>query len=145
MSTISLKISPMNVKKFKIKIINMNLIKQCSLLLLFFTVVSAKAQVGIGTTTPLARLHVIDSSVLFSATGDIPATAGNTPISGGGRRMMWYADKAAFRVGYVAFGDWDKDNVGNYSLATGYYTIASGDKSTALGYVTTASGFASTA
>ena len=123
----------------------MKLLKQCSFLSVLLIAVTAEAQVGIGTTTPLARLHVIDSSVLFSAAGDIPTTPGNTPISGGGRRMMWYPGKAAFRVGYVAFGDWDKDNIGNYSLATGYYTKASGDKSTALGYVTTASGFASTA
>src|SRR6266404_369571 len=57
--------------------------------------------VGIGTSNPAARLHVADSSVLFSATGIVPGTPGNPPISGAGRRMMWYAGKAAFRVGYV--------------------------------------------
>ncbi len=113
-----------------------------------FTVAITYAQtgnVGIGTSTPLARLHVTDSSVLFSAAGDIPTTPGNVPISGAGRRMMWYPEKAAFRVGYVAYGDWDKDNIGNYSFASGYYTLASGDRSTALGFDTKAYGFASTA
>ncbi len=100
---------------------------------------------GIGVIDPLARLHVTDSSVLFSTTGDIPSTPGNTPISGTGRRMMWYTDKAAFRVGYV-FGDlWDKDNTGEYSVAIGYNNKASGYSSTAMGANTVASGVGSTA
>src|ERR1700716_2077896 len=101
--------------------------------------------VGIGTTTPLARLHVADSSVLFSATGSIPITAGNTPISGEGRRMMWYADKAAFRAGYVSSTNWDKDNIGLYSVASGFDTKASGLSSTAMGLGTFATGYSSTA
>lgn len=96
--------------------------------------------VGIGTSTPLARLHVSDSSVLFSSTGDIPAISGNTPISGAGRRMMWYADKAAFRAGYIDFGRWDVSNIGNYSFASGYVTMANGGYSTAMGASTIASG-----
>ena len=101
--------------------------------------------VGIGTTAPLALLHVADSSVLFSALGDIPATIGNTPISGGGRRMMWYADKAAFRVGYVDGTQWNKSNIGDYSFAGGLKTIASGMASVAMGTFTIASGDFSTA
>jgi trimeric autotransporter adhesin len=115
--------------------------------------------VGIGTTTPLARLHVTDSSVLFSATGDIPVTPGLPALQGQGRRMMWYPEKAAFRVGYVDGTNWDKDSIGNYSFASGVNTrskgtnstamgnnsIASGDYSAALGYNTRASGSYSTA
>lgn len=93
----------------------------------------------------MARLHVADSSVLFSATGDVPATPGNPPISGGGRRVMWYADKAAFRAGFVSGVNWDKDSIGDYSFATGNQTIASGYTSTAIGYNTNASGNYSTA
>ena len=96
--------------------------------------------VGIGTITPLASLHVIDNSVLFSASGYVSGIAGNTPISGQGRRMMWYPDKAAFRVGYVTLTNWDKNSIGDYSFASGYDTKASGDGSTAMGYQTTASG-----
>ena len=113
---------------------------------IFLLVLNAQAQnVGIGTTNPLARLHVPDSSILFSAAGDIPASPGNTPISGAGRRMMWYADKAAFRAGYVNGNQWDIYNIGNYSFASGVYTTASGYSSTAMGYGTTASGSTSTA
>ena len=89
--------------------------------------------VGIGTSTPLAKLHVADSSVVFSADGDVLSSPGSTPVSGYGRRMMWYADKAAFRAGIV-YGDyWDKDSIGNYSVAMGNGTRASGGSSTALG------------
>ncbi len=105
--------------------------------------------VGIGTNNPLARLHVIDSSVIFSAIGDVPVTAGPVPISGAGRRMMWYPDKAAFRAGYVnnfGFGsNWDKDSIGNYSFATGNSTKAKGLYSTATGFFSQANGISSSA
>jgi hypothetical protein len=101
--------------------------------------------VGIGTTIPVARLHITDSSVLFSTVGVAAFPYGNPPISGAGRRMMWYADKAAFRVGYVDGTQWDKDSVGNYSFAAGDGTKASGYISTAMGYNTSASGNYSTA
>jgi len=96
--------------------------------------------VGIGTTSPKAKLHVADSSVVFTATGDIPALVGNVPVGGDGRRMLWYPDKAAFRAGYVDGLQWDKNFIGNYSFATGYGTTASGPFSMATGYYNTASG-----
>jgi hypothetical protein len=106
----------------------------------------ANAQnVGIGTNTPLARLHVADSSVLFSSTGDIPGIPGLPPLQGAGRRMMWYPNKAAFRVGYVNGTQWDQPNIGTYSFASGFGTTASQGYSTAMGYFSIASGTASTA
>ena len=107
--------------------------------------ITNNGNIGMGVTIPLARLHVSDSSVLFSASGDIPFIPGNTSISGGGRRMMWYPDKAAFRAGYTEGTHWDKDNIGNYSIAMGYSTTASGFISTAFGNFTTASEYGSTA
>jgi hypothetical protein len=101
--------------------------------------------VGIGTTAPLARLHVADSSVVFSAVGGTPATPGNPPVEGAGRRMMWYADKAAFRAGYVFADGWNKDNIGNFSFAAGSNTKASGSVSIAMGSGTIASGVSSIA
>ena len=117
-----------------------------SLIVTLFFLSSTQAQnVGIGTATPLARLHVTDSSVVFSATGTAPAVPGNPPISGNGRRMMWYPDKAAFRVGYAAGTSWDKLQVGNYSFVSGYGSIASGDYSAALGLNNSAIGMGSMA
>jgi hypothetical protein len=96
--------------------------------------------VGIGTLSPQARLHVTDSSVAFSATGSVLALPGNPPLSGAGRRMIWYADKAAFRIGYVDGTQWDKNNIGNFSVATGTNSIASGGYAFASGFNNIVSG-----
>jgi hypothetical protein len=96
--------------------------------------------IGIGTSTPTARLQVIDSSVVFSAAGDIPSIQHTPPISGSGRRMMWYPDKAAFRAGFAYATYWDQSNIGNYSFAAGSGTNANGDFSTATGSLTTSKG-----
>jgi hypothetical protein len=122
--------------------------------------VCSSQNVGIGTTTPIARLHVSDSNVLFTGSVSIPfTTIYHPPASGAGNRMMWYPQKAAFRVGGVGNDEWDKDNIGRYSFATGYstraigegafssgyYSVASGEYSIAVGDATTASGYSSTA
>ncbi len=63
--------------------------------------------VGIGTNTPLAKLHVLDSNVRFSsASFTLPTTPGNPPVSGAGRRAMWYSDRAAFRAGAAQNDEW---------------------------------------
>jgi Head domain of trimeric autotransporter adhesin len=107
------------------------------LLLLFspvlFCVHMMSQNVGIGTNAPLARLHVTDSNVLFSASGTVPLIPGNPPVSGAGRRMMWYPDKAAFRAGYVSTDFWDRDSIGNFSFAAGENSKAVGNYSVAFG------------
>jgi len=133
------------------------------IILLFSTLlccIFAVAQnVGIGTTTPKARLHVADSSVLFTGGDPYAAIPGPLPISGPGSRMLWYPGKAAFRAGFANALQWDKDSIGFFSLAAGYgtratniqttalglWTLASGEHATAIGYITTASGNNSTA
>jgi Chaperone of endosialidase len=97
--------------------------------------------VGIGTNRPLARLHVADSSVVF--TGPTYLTFPNEfepPVQGAGSRMMWFPQKAAFRVGLVEDNQWDKTNIGAYSFATGLNTKAKGDFAQSLGYETSAIG-----
>lgn len=114
-------------------------------LLAAFVVVSQTGNVGINTTTPAAMLHVKDSSVVFTGGTTLPGTPGNPPISGGGVRMMWYPDKAAFKAGRVINVSWDKDSIGNYSFGGGWNTMAKGIYSTAFGNNTSASGSSSTA
>ncbi len=104
-----------------------------------------KSRLGIATTAPLTGLHVADSSVLFSVAGYPTLFPGPIPIEGIGRRMLWYADLAAFRVGFVQGNQWDKDSIGMTSFAAGYNTKAKGNHSTAFGLGSSASGLVSTA
>jgi hypothetical protein len=105
--------------------------------------------VGIGTDSPAALLHTYgtgtgEGNVLF--TGEFKSdNPGDAPVEGPGTRMMWYPDKAAFRVGRVTGNQWDTENIGDYSTAWGYTSIASGIASTAWGLGTEASGSYSTA
>ena len=107
--------------------------------------VDAAGNVGIGIGIPLARLHLSEGEALFAAAGDVPATPTAPGVSGRGRRAMWYADKAAFRAGYVDGTQWDNATVGRYSFATGWNPRASGQYAFAAGYATTASGETSVA
>jgi hypothetical protein len=109
---------------------------------------SYSQNVGVGTTTPLPRFHVADSSVIFTATGVVPGIPGDPPVSGAGRRMMWYADKAAFRAGAtsgLSTTAWDKDSIGIYSFAAGFATKAKGAYSVAIGDRTSATGLGAAA
>ncbi len=100
-------------------------------------------QVGIGTGTPIAKLHGKDGNgVLFEGVFN----SGNIPIEGvTGRRLMWYPSKAAFRVGYVFSDVWNSINTGNYSVAMGKELEASGSSATAIGSNNKATNSASTA
>jgi hypothetical protein len=103
-------------------------------------------KVGIGTNTPLAKLHVQDSSVLFSGPANLPSSAPAPPVSGTGNRMMWYAEKAAFRSGGIDFLHptlWNTDSVGLYSVAAGYNVMAKGSSSVAFGSGCSANGWSS--
>ncbi|MGB3008382.1 MAG: tail fiber domain-containing protein [Chitinophagaceae bacterium] len=104
--------------------------------ILFLSTIIQAQNVGIGTTTPLALLHVKDSSVLFTGGGiplDPPGYNPHPPLSGMGHRMMWFPAKTAFRVGYVGGTNWDRDNIGLFSFAAGENPLASGLSSIALG------------
>jgi hypothetical protein len=118
--------------------------KYLFILFIITTKICVSQNVGVGTLTPQARLHVADGNVLFTGLETLPSSAGNTPINGGGTRMMWYTDKAAFRVGNVLGANWDRDSIGLYSFAAGYNNKAKGDYSISVGFNTTASGFYST-
>lgn len=100
-------------------------------------------KVGIGTLTPQAMLHVDSGTVLFNGGFAIPPVPGNPPASGAGVRMMWYPDKAAFRVGAIGVTGstfWNKDSIGLYSFAAGHNVKAKGNYSVALGEGTQATG-----
>ncbi len=67
------------------------------------------------------------------------------PAEGPGVRMMWYPEKAAFRVGSTGLSEsenednWNATNIGSHSVAFGLSTEASALRATAMGLETTAS------
>ncbi len=63
---------------------------------------------------------------------------GQVPDLGPGVRLAWSPARAAFRAGRVAGDEWDHDNTGDYSVAMGLGTSASGRASVALGEGTAA-------
>lgn len=98
--------------------------------------------VGVNINDSKEKLHVDNGNLLNSGThGTSPVFS----VSGAGTRMFFYPRKSAFRAGYVNGTQWDDANIGDYSVAMGYNTTASGYFSTAMGNSTTASGSASTA
>ncbi len=100
------------------------------------------ANVGIGTSTPEFRLS-LDNDGAIIANGAF-GTGASLVTAGVGTRMIWYPKKAAFRAGHTTSTKWDDASIGEYSMATGRSTTASGAQSTAIGYNTTASGICAT-
>lgn len=94
-------------------------------------------RVGIESSAPIAELQVggLDGAVFTGVFG-----TGANPYEGAGTRMLWFPRRAAFRAGYVDGTQWDNINMGPYSVAMGYNSIADGDASVALGRNTTANG-----
>ena len=120
----------------------MNKILLLSAVAVFFAISSIAQNVGIGTTAPSAKLHIVgDDGILATGTYGL----GTASSLGAGTRMMWYPRQAAFRAGKAIGTEWDDANIGKYSAAMGYNTTASGDATTAMGNATNAIGSYSTA
>jgi hypothetical protein len=124
-------------------------------------VVLKNGNTGIGANPHLQALVHVNTGVTtkaFLVTGE-PNLLGAVPSFGGGKRMVFFPSKAAFRAGGAFSTEWDNANIGHHSIAMGYGTIASGaysvamgdrseaayEASTAFGYQTEATEFASTA
>jgi hypothetical protein len=94
--------------------------------------------IGIGVATARAKLNVVqNSNVLFGSS-----------MSGLGKKLIWNGTKAALRAGVVQGNypndvppyDWDDANIGYASFAAGADVRASGDYSVAIGQSTDATG-----
>ena len=99
-------------------------------------------KVGIGTTTPSAKLHVSTPGYSFDPHNTNPVAS---LVVGFGSQALGHGCNS---IGYQAVSgkdDGDGTFSGNFSVALGYQTLASGGSSTAIGDNTTASGVVSTA
>ena len=99
--------------------------------------------IGVGTTVPRVKLEIGGDGAIL-ATGTYGA-GWTEPNLGAGTRMMWYPRKGSFRAGSVNGTTWNDASIGNYSVAMGYATNASGANSTAMGSGSSAQGQYSTA
>jgi hypothetical protein len=98
--------------------------------------------IGIGTTTPNASLHMAGSLL---ATGDpffYDLTA-SPPAEGNGIRLLWFHQRAALRAGLVSGNQWNRDSIGTASIAVGESVRAIGGSSAAFGIQTASRGMAS--
>ena len=62
----------------------------------------------------------------------------DTEVTGEGTRMFFYPKKGSFRAGGIDGNQWDDANIGYYSTALGYKTLATGTFSLAIGSETRA-------
>lgn len=85
--------------------------------------------VGVGTTSPIEKLHIEGGNLLSTGTFGSSSTLS---VSGVGTRMFFYPKKAAFRAGYTT-GTFNDENIGNYSVAMGYDNLVSSEHGIGLG------------
>ncbi len=99
----------------------------------------------------LANLARLDSANTFThingltatgagPTGSTPAPGAIVPLAGAGTRLEFLPGYGAFRAGGAQGTEWDAANLGLYSTALGFATIARGPQSTAVGSFTEATG-----
>jgi hypothetical protein len=94
--------------------------------------------------------QLVDSALTVSSAGSVVSSGtydANAGIGspGAGTRLAWYPVRAAFRAGYASDTQWDNAAVGEYSMAVGYATTASGFSAVAMGNQSIATGTHSTA
>ncbi len=92
--------------------------------------ITSAGKIGVGIAAPVASVHIVGNDGFISQ-GTFGT--GTTMNPGAGTYMFWYPKKSAFRAGTVSATQWNDANVGNYSFATGYGTIARGIGSVAFG------------
>jgi hypothetical protein len=72
-------------------------------------------------------------TVVFSGSLE-PTTPSTLPTLTTYVRMLWYPNKVAFRAGSATGVQWNRENIGYYSIAFGLNCTASGSSSLASGY-----------
>src|SRR5688572_15985264 len=88
--------------------------------------------------SPISNRFFVDSAGGVAALGELGV--GDIPVSGPGYRMMWFPNRAAFRAGGVTASEWDDPNIGFFSWAGGFNSIATGYNAFAFGQDNNVSG-----
>ncbi len=99
---------------------------------------NATKRVGIGTSNPLARLHVADSSIVFTGPTVPGSSLSSVPVTGTGSRFMWNPQNSSLRAGFAYGTQWDADSIGAMSVALGDGPTAIGNSAIALGHLSRA-------
>ncbi len=99
---------------------------------------NTNGRLGINNATPEFALTIGNDGGII-ATGTVGSGA-TLSTAGAGTRMIWYPRKAAFRAGYVNGTQWNDANIGEYSVAMGNGSRASGYGDIAIGTGVVASG-----
>ncbi len=89
-----------------------------------YVLVTNDGRLAVGTNTPIARLHVTNDGMIYA---DGAFGLGDTIPGGGRTAFIWNPNKGAVRGGRVLADQWTHANVGSYSVAFGYNTVASGN------------------
>ncbi|HAT71636.1 MAG TPA: hypothetical protein DCS63_02340 [Elusimicrobia bacterium] len=91
-------------------------------------------------TVQVGTFTLTDEDMFFSVRGDgsiistgVYAAGSPLPTSGPGVRFMWYPSLAAIRAGGVSSNQWDSSNIGAFSVAFGYNTVANGSYASVVG------------
>lgn len=89
-----------------------------------FTILT-NGNIGVGIW-PAAKLNVAGSALFNGAIGSGPIMS--APVSQAA--LMWYPRRASFRAGYTDNTSWADASIGDFSIAFGYNSVASGMHST---------------
>jgi hypothetical protein len=81
-----------------------------------------------------------DGAIIFNAPSTLPSSGVTPPVTTNGNRLVWWADKAALRVGGVSNPPWAESSMGRWSFSGGFNTAALGDYAVSVGNNTDAFG-----
>lgn len=104
-------------------------------------VFAADSSISFRTGGNSTRIRVEkEGSIIFNAPTTLPTSAITPPIASNGNRLVWWADKAALRVGGISSPPWSESSLGKWTISAGLNTAAIGDYSVSVGNNTDAAG-----
>jgi hypothetical protein len=81
-----------------------------------------------------------EGSIVFSGPAILPSSGITPPVTTNGNRVIWWSDRAAFRVGGLTNPVWPESSLGKWSFSSGFNTHALADYAAVFGRGTDALG-----